>query len=230
MFQRPRRCGRYPLVPALCSTLRVTIPSIHVVGLSDEVFSSAELLELPARNCKDPSMLFHPGGHVVPLLDSNLQRRVSALIGNRGGETSNQRSSQSGNEGPDAMDSLALLFGKSGQVPTDNGVYGHLMFSVIFAVAHYHQNADMRWINKGWKGMAVGNLSLQNQPFHLLFSFFLRHSMEMAFLMAGRIESIENLGGLFSLRSRMFCLTRLLLPLAITMLFYTSGSICLSIC
>ena len=58
----------------------ITVPSLHVLGRADELLSAAQLLSVPSR-CDNMTMLWHKGGHVVPLLDGAVAEALRCFLG-----------------------------------------------------------------------------------------------------------------------------------------------------
>ena len=86
-------CGRLQLYINCCGTpfsslppiIRegtplVRVPSIHLLGLKDELLSDQKLLSLTGR-CVSSVVLRHKQGHVVPMLTSSLERQLRYAIG-----------------------------------------------------------------------------------------------------------------------------------------------------
>ena len=57
----------------------ITVPSLHVLGRADELLSAAQLLSVPSR-CESMTMLWHKGGHVVPLLDGGIKAALRRFL------------------------------------------------------------------------------------------------------------------------------------------------------
>jgi len=53
--------------------------SLHLLGRQDKSYSRAELLDIP-NQCEEASVLWHPGGHVVPMLTQQLALKVHKII------------------------------------------------------------------------------------------------------------------------------------------------------
>ena len=53
----------------------VPIPTFHCLGDTDELFSAAELYSIPSR-CRQATIRWHTGGHIVPPLMTNLRDEV----------------------------------------------------------------------------------------------------------------------------------------------------------
>jgi non-ribosomal peptide synthetase-like protein len=62
----------------------ITVPSLHVLGRADELLSAAQLLSVPSR-CESMTMLWHKGGHVVPLLDGAVAAALRRFLGAEAG-------------------------------------------------------------------------------------------------------------------------------------------------
>ena len=60
----------------------IKVPSLHVLGRADELLSAAQLLSVPSR-CENMTMLWHKGGHVVPLLDGAVAAALRRFLGVR---------------------------------------------------------------------------------------------------------------------------------------------------
>ena len=70
-------CGGPPsaFLPALPS-LKVTPPSISVLGRADHMFSRAQLMEIPSL-CENAVQVWHHGGHVIPAVTRSIRDRLA---------------------------------------------------------------------------------------------------------------------------------------------------------
>ena len=72
-------CGSpIELLPAaLRPRVHISVPSLHVIGTADELYSQEQLRSLPSRcNPDDARVVVHEGGHAVPMATPHLTRAI----------------------------------------------------------------------------------------------------------------------------------------------------------
>ena len=74
-------CGSPPelLPPSLRETVHIRMPSLHVLGTNDELYTQDQLMRLPACS-DDAQVLRHTGGHVVPPITPRMAHTTVQLI------------------------------------------------------------------------------------------------------------------------------------------------------
>ena len=73
--------GPWIMLPESMQTgTKVTIPSLHLIGTKDEVFSQEQLLGIPTIKCTNPLVVFHSAGHTVPMVSASIHDAVDALL------------------------------------------------------------------------------------------------------------------------------------------------------
>ena len=73
--------GPWELLPKSLQTEQmVMIPSLHLIGRKDEIFTRDQLLDIPDFRCVNPFILIHGAGHSVPLATAAVSSAVEALV------------------------------------------------------------------------------------------------------------------------------------------------------
>ena len=69
-----------PLWKHRCSLpFKIALPSVHILGTADELYSFSELSELP-RVSTNATVWLHEGGHVIPPLGHQLRSKLAAAL------------------------------------------------------------------------------------------------------------------------------------------------------
>ena len=138
---------------------RVIVPSLHLLGETDELFSTEELHELHEL-CLDRTVLTHLRGHVVPILNVAMAQRICAFIagvlpieGNVDARVppltfASNKQAQYMSAGVDAGATNAVPQAEASYdssslftriIPhNDDGLVGHVNFLLVFGVTYWH--------------------------------------------------------------------------------------------
>ena len=138
---------------------RVIVPSLHLLGETDELFSTEELHELHEL-CLDRTVLTHLRGHVVPILNVAMAQRICAFIagvlpieGDLDARVppltfASSKQAQYMSAGVDAGASNAVPQAEASYdssslftriIPhNDDGLVGHVNFLLVFGVTYWH--------------------------------------------------------------------------------------------
>ena len=73
--------GPWTMIPdALQTEKLITMPSLHLIGKKDDVFTRDELLNIPFSKCTNPTLIFHGAGHAVPLVSDAISDALESLL------------------------------------------------------------------------------------------------------------------------------------------------------
>jgi len=202
--------------------LRVRVPSLHLIGRADELYTAAELMEVPER-CDHASIVRHQFGHGVPPMGGALASRVSGFLQRAvttpaafdaaGGRVTTitiepQELSRPGKlpmEDDDSppVDSMAL-FGRAHD-RNDNGIIGHVHSAMMFFVLWGHHHNRLGPTARGSVGadgvrveIAVRQGAARYEPpltFDLLFDVLTEPSdgvMLLPFMLMGAVDAYDR--------------------------------------
>ena len=137
--------------PLRTSAAIVEVPSLHLLGLRDELLTQDELESL-SRRCSDATILRHPQGHAMPVLSRRLSARLAHAIREAcgvGGAADSAGWWEDDDDGavdrtpsdstvlPDSIQMLLDAGVRVSQCIVTEHVYGACLLFVV--VAHWHE-------------------------------------------------------------------------------------------
>ena len=124
-------------IPQL-SSAKVTVPSIHLLSFSDDVFTFSELSEVPGV-CEGGMVHLHAQGHAFPLLSPAMDDGLHVAVALARGVSSAGGGEHPRGTPPAPKDSLDLLAAMSaGGMSERDASRGHINFAVLSLVIYHH--------------------------------------------------------------------------------------------